>query len=240
MRHVAGFRKASKVKFFVDSILNFVFHLLDLVFQLLDPNQLEMMLRSWGWLGYPILFGIVFAETGLLVGFFFPGDSLLFVAGFIASVDILNIVWLDTLLVPAAILGNATGYFLGFKTGPKIFRREDSLFFRKSHLIRTQEFYERHGGKTIVLAQFIPIIRTFAPFVAGVAKMKYVRFASYNVFGAIFWIVSMTNAGYFFGNIPIVRRNFERAVILIILVSILPLAWHAVKEARRGRKPGPT
>jgi membrane-associated protein len=207
--------------------------------QILNPNQLEILLRSWGWLGYPILFGIVFAETGLLVGFFFPGDSLLFIAGFVASTDILNIGWLNAVLIPAAIVGDATGYYLGLKTGPKIFTREDSFLFKKSHLIRTHEFYERHGGKTIILARFVPIIRTFAPFVAGMGKMKYVRFAAFNVFGGIGWVLLMTHAGYYLGNIPVIRRNFEMTVILIIVISVLPVVWHAWKETRRPRTPPP-
>ncbi|MFH1263927.1 MAG: VTT domain-containing protein [Pseudomonadota bacterium] len=211
---------------------------IDFILRLLNPNELEMMLRSWGWLGYPILFGIVFAETGLLVGFFFPGDSLLFIAGFVASTGVLDITWLNLLLCAAAILGDGTGYFLGLRSGPKIFRREDSLFFRKSHLVRTQEFYEKHGGKTIVLARFIPIIRTFAPFVAGLGKMRYLRFAAFNVFGGIGWVVLMTGAGYFLGNIPIIRRNFERTVIVIVVLSVLPLVWHGLKEVIR--RPPPT
>lgn len=211
--------------------------ILTFLLNLLDPNQLELMLRAWGWLGYPILFAIVFAETGLLVGFFFPGDSLLFIAGFIASAGILEIVPLNILLMIAAISGDATGYFLGAKTGPKIFTREDSLFFRKSHLIRTHEFYERHGGKTIILARFIPIIRTFAPFVAGMGKMRYRRFAAFNIFGGIGWVLLMTCAGFYLGNIPLIRRNFEKTVILIIVISVLPVVWHAFKEARRPRPP---
>ena len=207
--------------------------LVSVCWDLLHPNRMEALLLAWGWLGYPILFGIVFAETGLLVGFFFPGDSLLFIAGFVASAGVLNIFWLNVLLCGAAILGDATGYFLGRKTGPKIFSRDDSFFFKRSHVVRTQEFYRRHGGKTIVIARFVPIIRTFAPFVAGVGQMGYGRFFAYNVFGGIGWVVSMTTAGYLLGNVPFIKRNFEATVIAIVVLSVLPLAWHAYKESRR-------
>jgi membrane-associated protein len=204
--------------------------------QLLQPNQLEALLLSWGWLGYPILFAIVFAETGLLVGFFFPGDSLLFIAGFVASRGVLDIYGLNLLLMTAAIAGDATGYFLGRKTGPKIFTREDSFLFKKSHLKRTHEFYERHGGKTIVLARFVPIIRTFAPFVAGVGEMSYRRFAFYNVFGGIGWVLLTTAAGYLLGNVPIIKKNFEVTILLIIVLSILPIFWEVV-IARLKKRP---
>ncbi len=200
------------------------------IFQLLDPNQLEALLISWGWLAYPILFLVIFAETGLLIGFFFPGDSLLFIAGFVASRDILDIVGLNFLLMIAAITGDATGYFLGRKTGPKIFHREDSLLFKQSHLRRTHDFYEKHGGKTIILARFIPIIRTFAPFVAGMANMTYRRFALFNMVGGMGWVFAMTIAGFCLGNIPIVKRNFETVVILIILLSVLPLFIEFLKH----------
>jgi len=201
---------------------------------LLNPHKLEQLLLGWQWMGYPILFGIVFAETGLLLGFCLPGDSLLFIAGFVSSTGILSIFWLNIALISAAILGDATGYLIGKKTGPRIFKKEDSIFFKKSHLIKTQKFYERHGGKTIVLARFIPIIRTFAPFVAGMANMSYKRFAVYNIFGGIGWVILMTASGYFLGNIPLVKRNFEKTVLLIIFVSILPLVWEGVKSKLTG------
>jgi membrane-associated protein len=200
---------------------------------LLNPTFLEELLRTWGWLGYPLLFAIIFSETGLLIGFFLPGDSLLFIAGFIASQGILHIGWLNLLLMVGAVSGDAVGYHLGKKIGPKIFTRDDSLFFHKSHIIKTQAFYEKHGGKTIILARFVPIIRTFAPFVAGMASMTYRRFLSFNVFGGIGWIASVSLAGYLFGNIPIVRRNFEKVVILIIFVSVLPLVFEYVRAKFR-------
>lgn len=212
--------------------MDWISTLLDFFFQLLNPHRLEALLFSWGWLGYPILFAIVFAETGLLIGFFLPGDSLLFIAGFVASTNILNIWWLNVLLILAAIIGDGVGYYLGRKTGPKVFTREDSILFHKSHLIRTQNFYERHGGKTIVLARFIPILRTFAPFVAGMGAMNYSRFACYNVFGGIGWVTLMTFAGYFLGNIPIVKQNFEKAVLLIIFLSITPLLFEGFRKWR--------
>ncbi|MFH1016936.1 MAG: VTT domain-containing protein [Pseudomonadota bacterium] len=191
--------------------------------QLLNPNYLEQVLMTWGWLAYPFLFGVVFAETGLLIGFFFPGDSLLFVAGFVSSKDILSFPLLFVLLSVAAIVGDGVGYFLGKKAGPRVFTREDSLFFKKSHLRKTHDFYERHGGKTIILARFIPIIRTFAPFVAGMADMTYMKFLSYNVFGGVGWVLSMTGAGYLLGNVPFIKRNFEATVLVIVFVSALPL-----------------
>ncbi|HLG19140.1 MAG TPA: VTT domain-containing protein [Bdellovibrionota bacterium] len=220
----------------IDLIVSAVTSAVSFVFQLLDPNQLEALLLSWGWLGYPILFGIVFAETGLLAGFFFPGDSLLFIAGFVSSRGILNILWLNVLLMVAAIVGDGVGYYLGRKSGPRIFRREESVFFKKSHLIRTQEFYHRHGGKTVVLARFMPIIRTFAPFVAGMATMSYPRFLSYNVFGGVGWVLLMTLSGFWLGNIPVVRRNFELVVVLIVAISFLPVLWHGLRRGKAHAK----
>lgn len=193
---------------------------------LFDPHALQAMLQEWGWLAYPILFAIVFAETGLLVGFALPGDSLLFIAGFVCSIAEgkgLNFWYLAPLLMVAAIVGDSVGYWLGRKTGPIIFCKEDSLFFHKKHLLRTQRFYEKYGGRTIIYARFIPIVRTFAPFVAGVGQMDYRRFISYNVFGGIGWILSMMLMGYFLGNIPIVKQNLEKAVLLVIFLSILPI-----------------
>lgn len=220
----------------MDLIWNFIVSTVHTVLKLIDPVWIENQLVHWGWLGYPFLFAIIFAETGLLVGFFFPGDSLLFIAGFVCSQGLLDITMLNLLLMTAAIVGDATGFYLGRKAGPKIFKREDSFFFRKSHLLRTQEFYERHGGKTILLARFIPIIRTFAPFVAGVGNMSYRRFVMFNVFGGVGWILTMTLSGYWLGNIPIVRRNFEKVIILIILLSVLPVVFHAIKPKLQRKK----
>jgi len=216
----------------MDSLISSLMRIVEFFFQLLNPSKLEALLYSWGWVGYPILFAIIFSETGLLLGFCLPGDSLLFIAGFVASTDLLNIYLLNILLIVAAIVGDSCGYYLGKKTGPRVFNREDSFFFHKAHLIRTQEFYKKHGGKTIVLARFIPIIRTFAPFVAGMASMPYSRFAFYNIFGGIGWVTLMTTCGYFLGNIPIIRRNFEKTVLVIIFLSILPLIWHGIRSRK--------
>ncbi|MCI5073116.1 VTT domain-containing protein [bacterium] len=190
---------------------------------LFDLQQLPVFMETWGWISYPILFAIIFAETGLLIGFFFPGDSLLFVTGFAASTGVLNIVWLNILLIIAAIVGDTVGYFLGKTSGNRIQFKDNSMFFKKSHLEKTQAFYKKHGGKTIILARFVPIVRTFAPFVAGMANMDYKKFVSFNIVGGIAWISSMTLAGYFLGNIPIIQENFEKAVLLIIFISLIPV-----------------
>ncbi len=178
-------------------------------------------LIRWG--GYVGLFGIVFAETGLLIGFFLPGDSLLVTAGLFAAAGELDIVLLNVLLCIAAVAGDAVGYWIGYRSGQAIFSRPDSFFFRRSHLIRTQRFYEKHGGKTIILARFMPIIRTFAPVVAGVANMTYRRFAAFNVVGGILWVISMTFTGYFLGRaVPGIDRHIHIVVAVVIFLSLLP------------------
>jgi len=166
---------------------------------------------------------IVFAETGLMVGFFLPGDSLLVTAGLFAARGDLDIAWLIPSLLAAAIVGNATGYYIGRRAGRALYSRPNSFFFRRQHLIRTHEFYERHGGKTIVLAQFMPIVRTFAPVVAGAAEMTYRRFATFNVVGAILWITSMTLTGYYLGlAIPGIEERIHIVVAVVIFLSLLP------------------
>src|SRR6202011_5429752 len=174
---------------------------------LTTPERLIQLLSTvmTGWLGYALLTGIVFSETGLLVGFVLPGDSLLFTIGVVAGAGQLNIVLIIVLLICACMLGDWCGYLLGRRAGPAIFNRPDSRFFKQEHLQRTKAFYEKHGGKTIIYAKFVPIIRTFAPFVAGVANMPYSRFLSFDVFGAIGWVSSMTVLGYLLGEIPLVR-----------------------------------
>src|SRR5579871_1088573 len=192
---------------------------------LTDPERLIHLLSQvlTGWLGYAMLAGIVFAETGLLIGLFLPGDSLLFTVGVVAGAGELDIVRICLLLTVMSILGDQSGYFLGFRTGPSIFRRPDSLLFKQEYVTRTQAFYEKHGGKTLIYAKFVPIVRTFAPFMAGVGKMRYARFVSFNVFGGIGWVLSMTIAGYVLGKNDFVRRNFEKVVIGIVVVSVLPI-----------------
>ena len=183
-----------------------------------------------------LLFAIILCETGLVVTPFLPGDSLLFAAGAMAALypDDLNVALLLGLLSFAAILGDTINYSLGRWLGPGAFKI-DRWFLKHEHLERTQQFYERHGGKTIVLARFVPIVRTFAPFVAGVGKMNYPQFLFYNVVGGIAWVVICTLAGYFFGNVTIVKENFELVVVGIVLVSVLPIAWE-MWSARRERR----
>lgn len=183
-------------------------------------GNLEELIR-WG--GLTVLIIIVFAETGLLVGFFLPGDSLLITAGLIAAQGYLDIYVLNASLIAAAIIGDQVGYIFGRKTGPKIFTREKSRFFAKDHLIKANHFYEKYGGKAIIYARFVPFARTFAPIIAGVANMNYKKFVSFNIFGGFLWVLSMTLVGYYFGNIPFVKRNFEYVIIGVILLSLLPV-----------------
>lgn len=182
------------------------------------------------WAGYVGLTAIIFTETGLLVGFFLPGDSLLVTAGLLCSQPGfgLNVYLLGMLLSAAAILGDTVGYHIGRVTGPRIFTREESLLFRKSHLLRAQAFYEKHGGKTIIIARFVPIIRTFAPVVAGVGNMQYRSFLAYNVVGGLAWVWSMLFTGYFLGRwVPGIDQHIEKVILLVIFLSILPgiIAW---------------
>ena len=203
---------------------------------LFHPESLQHILQSWGWLAYVLLFAIIFMETGLFT-FFLPGDSLLFIAGFVcsASNSALNIWTLGPLLLFAAIAGNTCGYTIGHHMGPRIFTKDDSFWFNKKHLLRAQEFYEKHGGKTIIYAQFVPVLRTFAPLVAGAGSMRYTRFISFNVIGAILWIGSMMTLGYFLGNLEIVRKNLEKAVLGIIVISVLPLVFEYLKSRRTSK-----
>jgi membrane-associated protein len=200
--------------------------LLDVWRSLTDPDRLIHLLTQvlTGWLGYGLLASVVFAETGLLVGLFLPGDSLLFTVGVVCGAGDLDIVKICALLTIVSIAGDQSGYFLGYRTGPKIFSRPDSRFFKQEYVRRTQAFYEKHGGKTLIYAKFVPIVRTFAPFMAGVGQMKYSRFLSFNIFGGIGWVLSATLAGYYLGGVHIVRQNFEKVVIGIAVISVLPMA----------------
>lgn len=209
--------------------------LIDFLHTLTDPEALIRLLSTTitGWWGYLMLFAIVFAETGLLVGFFLPGDSLMFTVGVVAGAGQLDIVLINILLIAAAIIGDGVGYSLGRRAGPHIFNRPNSRFFNREHLERTHAFYEKHGGKTIIYARFIPIIRTFAPFVAGVAQMSYPRFLSFNVFGGIGWVFALTTLGYNLGSVPFVRRHFEKVVFLIIFLSVLPVIREYLRARRR-------
>src|SRR6185436_6536835 len=191
---------------------------------LTNPERLIELLTTIlsGWPGYAMLFAIVFSETGLLIGLFLPGDSLLFTVGVVAGAGHLNIVLVNVVLMLAAMLGDSTGYWLGRTTGPRIFSRPDSLLFKQEYIARTNAFYERYGGKTLVLARFVPIVRTFAAYVAGVGQMPYLRFLPYSIGGGIGWVFSMTLLGYTLGSIPFVRRYFDKVILAIILTSLLP------------------
>lgn len=189
--------------------------------------ELVPLLKAIGLLG---IIAIVFTESGLLVGFFLPGDSLLFTAGFLASQGVFNIVVLAIGCFVAAVLGDSVGYYIGHKYGKRLFHKEDSIFFHKDHLIRAQNFYKKHGGKTIILARFMPVIRTFAPIVAGIGDMHYSTFLFYNVIGGFLWAIGLTSAGYFLGSlIPDVDKYLFPIIGLIILASISPGIYHALK-----------
>ena len=185
-------------------------------------KHLDLIIRNYGIWTYGILFLIIFLETGLVVTPFLPGDSLLFAGGTFAALGSLDVKWLVILLAIAAILGDTVNYWIGYMAGPKVFSREKSRFLNKEYLHRTHQFYEKYGGKTIILARFIPIIRTFAPFVAGIGSMTYGRFVIYNISGGIAWVLVFVFGGYFFGNIPFVRHNFSLVIAAIIFLSILP------------------
>lgn len=187
--------------------------------------------------GYIGLFIIIFSECGLLIGFFLPGDSLLFTAGVLASAGIFNITWLITICFIAAVFGDSTGYWIGRKIGPKVFTRENSLLFNKEHIERTRKFYEKHGPKTIILARFLPIIRTFAPLLAGVGQMEYKTFVSFNIVGGALWAIGMPLLGYFLGSlIPDVDKYLLPIVLLIIVLSFLPGIFHFLQEYRERKK----
>ena len=207
-----------------------------LLYSLLALDQtLAALAAEYGpWL-YGILFAVIFAETGLVVFPFLPGDSLLFISGTVAAAAALNVHVLVLVLSAAAILGDSVNYAIGRYIGPKAFSRPDSRWFRQDHLRRTQAFYDKYGGVTIIIGRFVPIIRTFAPFLAGVAQMSYPRFLCYNVVGGVLWIASLVYAGYLFGNIPWVKDNLTWIVIAIVVVSLIPVASTLIKE-RRDRK----
>jgi len=197
----------------------------------LDQTLASIASQYGSWL-YALLFAIIFAETGLVIFPFLPGDSILFIAGTVVAAAGLNVHLLAALLVAAAILGDSLNYAIGRYIGPKVFQRPDSRWFRQEHLRRTQAFYDKYGGVTIIIGRFVPIIRTFAPFLAGVAEMPYRRFLSFNVIGAVLWITSLTYAGYWFGNIPWVKENLTYIVIGIVVVSLIPAITTFVQERR--------
>jgi membrane-associated protein len=209
--------------------MDFLMELLNLFLHL--DQVLADVIRQYGLLTYAFLFLVIFLETGLVVTPFLPGDSLLFAAGALAATTDLNPLLLFALLGPAAILGDAANYLIGQKIGQRAF--DGSIrFLKREYLEKTHAFYEKHGNKTIVLARFVPIVRTFAPFVAGVGKMTYLHFATYNVLGGLLWVALFTFGGYFFGEIPFVKQNFEFVVVGIILVSVLPAVFEWLKARR--------
>lgn len=197
-------------------------------------RALADIVRDYGAWTYAVLFAIVFLETGVVVTPFLPGDSLLFAAGAICGIGDLNVWALGALLFVAAVLGDTVNYHIGKYIGPSAFSGR-FRWLKREHLVRTERFFEKHGGKAIVLARFVPIIRTFAPFVAGVGTMNYPRFLAYNVFGAFLWIFLFMGAGYLFGNLPLVKNNFSKVILLIIVLSVLPIVyewWKARRESR--------
>ena len=205
---------------------------MELIAQLVDiflhlDNYLGAFLNDYGLWVYALLFAIIFAETGFVVTPFLPGDSLLFVAGTLAAGSGLDVQWLIPLLIAASFGGDNTNYWIGHHLGPRVFRRNDSRLLNHEYLDRTRDFYNRHGGKTILLARFLPILRTFAPFVAGVGHMPYARFLAFSFAGSLLWIGLFVLAGYFFGHLPVVRKNLTLVMLAIIVISILPgiIAW---------------
>ncbi len=192
-------------------------------------EYLGVIFQKYGSWTYLILFLIIFCETGLVITPFLPGDSLLFVVGALAASGSLHVGWLFVLLTVAGILGDTVNYHIGYYVGPKVFHKNNIRFLNKEHLTRTHLFYEKHGGKTIIIARFIPIIRTFAPFVAGIGRMSYRRFIAYNIIGSIIWVGTFLLAGYYFGNLPVVKDNFSFVILVIIIISILPVIINYIK-----------
>ncbi len=215
---------------FLAPLWDVVLYLWDIAVHL--DKHLAALLAQYGTWVYAILFLIVFAETGFVVTPFLPGDSLLFVAGALCGAGSMDLWVLNATLIAAAILGNSVNYSIGRYLGPKVFHWENSRFFNKAALMKTHVFYERHGGKTLVITRFIPILRTFAPFVAGIGEMTYVRFQSFNVSGAVLWVTSLSVAGYLFGNLPIIQNNLSLVILAIVVVSTLPAAIAYLKHRR--------
>jgi membrane-associated protein len=212
---------------FIKTIFDFVIHI---------DVHMSAIIQAYGAWTYLILFLIIFCETGLVVTPLLPGDSLLFAAGTFAAKGDLDVMWLFILLSIAAVLGDTANYWIGDYIGPRIFHKENVRFLNKEYLDRTHQFYEKYGGKTIIIARFVPIIRTFAPFVAGIGSMTYLRFISYNVIGGVAWIAACIFAGYFFGNIPIVKQHFTIVISAIIVISILPGVIEFIRQRNEHRK----
>ena len=198
-------------------------------------RHLVGLVESYGAWIYLILFVVIFAETGFIVTPFLPGDSLLFVAGAVAALGGMDIGWLVVLLLLAAVLGNSVNFAIGRMLGPKVFQWENSRFFNRDALLKTHAFYEKHGGKTLVISRFLPIFRTFAPFVAGIGAMNAVRFSLFNIIGALAWVVSLTLAGYWFGNMPWIKQNLTLVILAIIGLSLIPVIIGALSARRSAR-----
>lgn len=208
--------------------------LIDFIMNL--DKYINILIQDFGIWTYLILFVIIFCETGLVVTPFLPGDSLLFAAGAFAARGSLDVVWLFIILSVAAVLGDTVNYWIGHFIGPKVFQKENVRFFKKEYLDRTHQFYEKYGGETIIIARFIPIIRTFAPFVAGIGKMTYWKFISYNIIGGIGWVAIFVFGGYFFGNIPFVKQHFTIIIAAIIIISVLPGVIEFLRIRRENKK----
>jgi len=210
----------------INAVIDFILHI---------DVHLAAITAEYGIWTYAILFLIIFAETGLVVAPFLPGDSLLFAAGAICALGSIDISLMVGLLIVAAVIGDGVNYAIGARIGPRVFKSESSRWFNKEHLDKTHAFYERHGGKTIIIARFMPFIRTFAPFVAGIGAMSYPRFLAYNVIGAVLWVGGFSLLGYFFGNQPAVKSNFTLVILAIIVISVLPMVIEIVRSRLRTR-----
>ncbi|MBN1363425.1 MAG: DedA family protein [Syntrophaceae bacterium] len=215
---------------------------MDLIINFLDffihlDKYLPKVIQIFGVMAYVVMFLVIFCETGLVITPLLPGDSLLFALGAFAAQGYLNIEILLVSLCIAAVAGDTVNYSIGKFLGPKVFHYQDSRFFKREYLLRTHQFYEKHGGKTIIIARFVPIIRTFAPFVAGIGTMKYLRFITYNVVGGISWVCIFLLAGYFFGGIPAVKRNFTVVIIAIVIASVMPGVFEYWRQKRKGSLP---
>ena len=208
--------------------------MIEIIFHI--DKYLDLIIRNYGNWSYLVLFIIIFAETGLVVTPFLPGDSFLFAVGAFSALGSFNLSWLFIILASAAIIGDTVNYAFGKFLGEKIILKGNHRFFKKEHLERTHKFYEKHGGKTIILARFIPIIRTFAPFVAGLGEMSYCKFLVYNVTGALLWVAIFVSGGYYFGNIPIIRENFFITILVIMAISLVPVV---IEFLRHRKKEGP-
>jgi membrane-associated protein len=211
----------------ISTVIDFILHL---------DKYIHLLIQDFGMWTYWILFLVIFCETGFVVTPFLPGDSLLFACGAFAARGAFKIGWLFIILSMAAVIGDTVNYWIGYFVGPKIFQKENVRFFKKEYLDRTHKFYEKYGGITIIIARFIPIVRTFAPFVAGIGKMTYWRFISFNVIGGIGWVAIFVFGGYFFGNIPFVKKNFTFIIFAIIIISVLPVVVEIIRKKLKMKK----